>query len=360
MRIGVLLPTNVYFSPYSRVYTDLLDELGVDYDIIYFDKRNLNELAAHRFSASLSSTDGMFKRFLGYYRYSRFLAKVIRKERYDRLIVCGPQIAIFLYPFLKKYYSGKFIMDYRDLSIERWFMPIYRKVLSISSYNMISSPGFKRCLPEGVKYILSHNISHSLLCNALNTPPESISNSWTLTQGKISVLTIGGIRDFEQNAAIMMALANDQRFETSYIGRGEEGADVKLKELAASENIHNVNFSGFYQKHEEPDIIKRATFLNIFYPHKLSHDTALSNRFYSSLIFRKPMITTVHSIQGDYVQDYGVGIAIENTDNLKEELNNFIAHHNIDDYEANRRKLLQSFMKDYETFKKAVIEFSKT
>ena len=57
MRIGVLLPTNVYFSPYSRVYTDLLDELGVDYDIIYFDKRNLNELAAHRFSASLSSTD---------------------------------------------------------------------------------------------------------------------------------------------------------------------------------------------------------------------------------------------------------------------------------------------------------------
>ena len=51
MRIGILLPTNVYFSPYARTYTDIFDETGIDYDILYFDKRNLNEPAAYRFAA---------------------------------------------------------------------------------------------------------------------------------------------------------------------------------------------------------------------------------------------------------------------------------------------------------------------
>ena len=155
MRIGILLPTNVYFAPYSRVYTDIFDQHGISYDILYFDKRNLNEPAAYRFAANVSSTDGNLKRFWGYWRYARFLAKAIKREGYDRLIVCGPQIAIFLYPFLKKHYAGKFILDYRDLSIEQRFMKRYRKLLAISAYNMISSPGFKRCLPEA-NYILSH------------------------------------------------------------------------------------------------------------------------------------------------------------------------------------------------------------
>ena len=359
MRIGVLLPTNVYFSPYSRVYTDIFDKIGIAYDIIYFDKRNLNEPAAYCFAAKVSSTDGMFKRFWGYYRYARFLRKVIKKEKYDRLVVCGPQIGIFLYHFLKKYYIGKFILDYRDLSIEQRFMGRYRKLLSISAYNMISSPGFKRCLPPDVDYILSHNFSIDLLRNALSprSPEESTVPSLTLHNSKISVLTIGGIRDFEQNAAVMLALSNHPKFETAYIGRGEEGADVKLRELAKENNIDNVHFEGYYKKEDEPEIISHCTFLNIFYPRKLSHDTALSNRFYSSLIFRKPMIATKDTIQGDYAEKYRVGIAITDTTDLCTQLQKYTDNFNGQDYEEQRKLLLQSFLDDYSRFKDAVMRF---
>ena len=359
MKIGILLPTNVYFSPYSHVYTDLFDEMGVNYDIIYFDKRNLNEPAAYRFSAKVSSTDGQLRRFWGYYRYARFLCKTIKKEKYDRLIVCGPQIAIFLYSFLKKYYAGKFILDYRDLSIEQRFMSRYKKLLAISAYNMISSPGFKRCLPAEAEYILSHNFSIDLLRKAIS--PNSLTNMPstipTLNNGKISVLTIGGIRDFEQNAAVMLALANRDVFETAYIGRGEEGADVKLHELAEKNHIDNVHFEGYYKKEAEPSIISHCTFLNIFYPRKLSHDTALSNRFYSSLIFRKPFIATKDTIQGDYAEKYGVGIAITTAQDLDKCLQEYISNFNSQDYEEKRNQLLLSFLNDYNLFREAVTKF---
>ena len=359
MRIGILLPTNVYFSPYSRVYTDIFDEIGIAYDIIYFDKRNLNEPAAHRFSAEVSTTDGMLKRFWGYLRYARFLTKVIKKEKYDRLIVCGPQIGIFLYRFLKKHYTGKFILDYRDLSIEQRFMSRYRKLLSISACNMISSPGFKRCLPDNVNYILSHNFSIDLLRKALSDNHEATLTSPTLHDNRISVLTIGGIRDFEQNEAVMTALANRPEFEIAFIGRGEEGADVKLKEVAGREHIDNVHFEGYYKKEDEPEIISHCTFLNIFYPRKMSHDTALSNRFYSSLIFRKPMITTKDTIQGDYAEKYGVGIAIDDTTDLAERLKKYIETFNGREYEDRRNELLKSFLNDYDLFRNAVIKFAE-
>ena len=359
MRIGILLPTNVYFAPYSRVYTDIFDQHGVDYDILYFDKRNLAEPAAYRFVANVSSTDGNLKRFWGYWRYARFLAKAIKREGYDRLIVCGPQIAIFLYPFLKRHYTGKFILDYRDLSIEQRFMKRYRKLLAISAYNMISSPGFKRCLPDA-DYIMSHNISIDLLRKALGSPVQCPSTKEAAaTSATLNVLTIGGIRDYEQNAAVMMALANRPGFETAYIGRGEEGADVKLRQLAEQEHVQNVHFEGFYKKEDEPGIIQKATFLNIFYPRKLSHDTALSNRFYSSLLFRKPMITTADTIQGDYADRFGVGIAIADADHLAERLQQYMDDFDETTYERNRHQLLQSFLKDYEEFERAVLIFAE-
>jgi hypothetical protein len=64
--------------------------------------------------------------------------------------------------------------------------------------------------------------------------------------------------------------------------------------------------------------------MNIFYPRVITHDTALSNRFYNSLIHRKPMIVTKGTIQGDYAERFNVGVAIEDCNNLVENLRNFI------------------------------------
>ena len=358
MRIGLLIPANLYFAPYVKIYTTILDELQVKYDLIYFDKKGLNEPAAHRFSLPMDATASQWKRLVNYIRYSCFLRKTIKRESYDKLIVFGPQIGIFLYGFLKKHYRHRFILDYRDLSIEQRFKKRYEALLKISSFNVISSPGFKRCLPENFDYILSHNFDINILTQALLEKPLKPVELMRPNQ-PISVLTIGGIRDYEQNAAVMMSLANNPSFRVAFVGRGEENADVKLRELAEKNHVTNVHFQGYYEKKDEPRIVQESTFLNIFYPRKLSHDTALSNRFYNSLIFRKPMITTADTIQGDYASKYGVGIAIKDTKNLSMNLNNYIQQFKPDEYERNRKLLLNSFMDDYNTFVCAIRNFVK-
>ena len=100
-----------------------------------------------------------------------------------------------------------------------------------------------------------------------------------------------------------------------------------------------------------------ATFLNIFYPRKASHDTALSNRFYNSLIYGKPMITTANTTQGNYADNYNVGLALENCDNLPEVLSNYLAKMDIQQYLANRKKLLNDFLSDYDEWEKVVKQF---
>ena len=45
MKLGLLLPTNIYFCPYVKIYTDIFDKYSIQYDIIYPDKRGLNKIS---------------------------------------------------------------------------------------------------------------------------------------------------------------------------------------------------------------------------------------------------------------------------------------------------------------------------
>ena len=354
MKVGLLLPANISYCPYANIYMRVLDELEISYDIIYCDKNGANEPAAYRYAKPLDSQSGMLKKFLYYWNFARYISKVVKGERYDKLIVFTPQLAIFLYPLLKKYYAGRFILDYRDLSIEQKFMGIYKKVQKIAAYNMISSPGFKKYLPEDVEYILSHNLNIDILKEAIQ---DFRQDTYVIKSDNesINVLTIGGIRDYEQNKAVMMTLGNQKGFNVSFVGRGDA---APLLEKDASDNyLENVTFKGFYKKEDEPGYINDSTFINIFYPRRPSHDTAISNRFYNSLIFRKPMITTKDTVQGDYSEHFNVGLAIESTDHLPEQLKDYIAKFDSHVYENSRMKLLKEFYNDYQIFNNALLSF---
>ncbi len=357
MRIGLLLPLNISLAPYLKIYTTVLDQLdNVEYDIVYCDKRGNKEPAKHRFPIKTKDKVSKLQKLSYYLLYSRFLLRVLKKEKYDKLIVFGPQIAVFIQPYLCKHYKNKFIMDYRDLSIDRIFKKRYRKIVDASAYNVISSPGFKEYLPEK-DYILSHNFDINIVEKAIE---DKRTDAYQLTKfdGKYNVMNIGGIRHVEQNTQVIKALANDSSFTVTFAGWGF-GVPA-LQKYVSSNNINNVVFTGLYDKKDEPDIISQATLLNIYYSLEPGTRTAISNRFYNSLIYRKPMITTIGTIQGKYAAEYGVGIAIENTDNLANDIKEYDRNFNSEEYEQKRLQLLKSFKDDYMVFKTAVVKFSKS
>ena len=286
---------------------------------------------------------------LSYIGFSSFVKKILRRNHYDRLIVFCPQIAIFISRFLAKHYKGRYIFDYRDLSIEqKWYFKYpFLRVLRNSYANAISSPGFKRCLPVGFDYLLSHNFSIDSVRQTLNSDEPCLQ-----PDNGINVLTIGGIRDYVSNIEVVKALSNKPGFTLQFVGKGD--AAGMIQEYVQRHSIRNVEFEGYYPKEKESGYIRHASFLNIFYPRVITHDTALSNRFYNALIHHKPMIVTANTTQGDYVEQYQLGISIESCESLDSKLQTYLSSLNYKEFSQRCNQLLSIFLKDYEVFEEKV------
>lgn len=353
MRIGLILPTNLYFAPYCKIYTNILDEINIEYDLITWDRESIGDKEGIVYKRKSPKSASKFVKLFDYYLYSRFVTKILKRKKYDKIIVFGPQIGLFIYSFLKKHYLKNFLFDYRDLSIEQSLPNKFNKLLSISSVICISSPGFKKCLPPGYNYILSHNLDIKNLRESLKLNQTPIND--TKRVKSIEISTIGGIRDFEQNQEIINSFKNEPNFILKFIGKGI--AEDDLKEYCKTNDIHNVEFSGFYKKNEEADFYKNADFINIYYPKILSHETAISNRFYNALIYKKPMIVTNSSIQGDFIEKFDLGLSISNCENLKKQIEEYT--NNFDEFlfARNCNLLLLEFENDYNYFKFELIKY---
>lgn len=350
MKVALIIPNNLWFCPYVNIYTNILQDIGVEFDIISWN-RDASESLKFQYNYHIK-TRNKIGLLYAYIKYALYVKRIIQQQSYDKLIVFTPQIGIFLASYLRKFYQNNYIFDYRDLSIEQafYFKPLFHILLKNSYINCISSPGFKQYLPKQYDYVLSHNFDINLVEEALTT--TSIN---PVTKDVIKVLTIGGIRDYESNIQVIDALENRHLFHLAFVGKGPSASDLEKYVIAKS--IKNITFTGYYQKLEEPTYIKDSTLLNIFYPRKASHDSALSNRFYNSLIYRRPMIVTKDTTQGDYVSTHNIGIAIENCNSLAEQIQYFLTNLDFDKYNEQCKKLLRLFIQDYNFFKKSINNF---
>lgn len=349
--IALILPGSIWYSPYVRIYTRILDKTNTDYSIISWNREGDDK--PEGFQYNVPCRNGHDSAGLtSYLGYIRFIKKTIRKEGFDRIIVFDSQLTCLLSKFLLRYYKGRYMIDYRDLSIEQkfGFKQLFSLMLKYSCANVISSPGFKKCLPGG-RYYLSHNFDENVVRETLDS---NETESGFNIEGGIDVLTIGGIRDYSSNIEVVKALANQEGFSARFVGKGD--VSILLEGYCKQNNVKNVSFKGFYQKPEEAGYVRSCTFMNIFYPRIVTHDTALSNRFYNSLIYRKPMIVTKNTCQGDYAEKYHVGVAIDECSNLTEKLR-WLLRQDYVEYCKQCDILLRGFMEDQERFVNAVIGF---
>lgn len=348
-KVAILIPGNPWFCPYVGIYTRLFDEWNIPYEIIYWNRGGeVNDIGIP-FNAKTGN--GRLSKFIGYFKFAKFIKNQLSKNKYSKVVVFSSQIGIFCVDFLKKHYQGNYIFDFRDLSIEqsKLFRHPFDVLLKSSYANVISSPGFKDYLPSGVKYILSHNFIEEEVKKALDPVNNTISTS------PIDILTIGGIRDYESNAPLMDVLGNNKNFTLRFIGKGPSALD--LEKHAKDNDYSNVFFKGYYNKCDEPEYVKSATCLNIYYPDKTTHKTALSNRFYNSLIYRRPMLVTKGQIQGDYCEKYNVGIAISNIESAPNQIQNWFSTFDYNEYENSCIALLKQFLEDYDYFRNMLKSF---
>lgn len=348
MKYALIYPNNLWVAPFLNIYTKVLDHYKIEYDIIswcrYGDPESGIQYNNHENSRN------SFTILWSYCKYVRFVIKTIKTNDYSHLIVFTPQLAIFMALFLCRRYKKKYIFDYRDLSIEQkaFFKPLMRMVLNNSYANVISSPGFKDHLPEGYDFIISHNFNVDLVRKAINLEPLPFSADI------IKLLTIGAIR-IDSNYEVMDALGNNNSYALYFVGKGL--ASKILEDYAKEKGYKNIEFQGQYVKDEEADIIIQNTIINIVYPRIKTHDSALSNRFYNSLIFKRPMVVTSGGVQGKYVDKYHVGLSVENCNNLDTVIKEYVLNLDFYEYTRNCNNLLRLFLDDYNIWLETVKSF---
>jgi len=353
MKVALILNANLYCSPYAKIYSKILEDMKIDFDFIAWDRTNTGETGGLFYNKSFPYGKGRkLTWFVNYFGYSTFVKKLVRKNKYDKLVIFGPQVGFFLYMFLRRNFNKKFAFDYRDIFIDQKAPKLFGRLLKMSAMNSISSPGFNPYLPKGVEYVQSHNFDIDILKKGL-ADTESTDSTF---KRPITILTIGSIRDFDENYQVMSSLRNNPDYHIRFIGRPDKDGE-KLKSYSVTDEQTNVEFIGFFKDEDQKNIISEADFINIFRPTKVKCSSTFTNRFYYALIYRKPMLVTKGSIEGSYVEKYNLGLALDDCTQLDEKIKKYISEFNYEKFSDNCKELLQLFHSDYDIFKQRFTEF---
>ena len=193
--------------PYVKNYEQILIEQNIEYDIINWDRFQIEEIDENTYR---DEKKGHQRNFLDYTKYKNFLLDKLNVTHYDKIIVFGIQLCYFLKNLLTKDYKGKYVIDIRDYNKILHFFNI-SELIEYGSYTVLSSPGYKVWLPKSNKYLINHNTQISNL-NELQEIETAFNKE------KVNIANIGAFRDFYINRRFVDTLKNSERFVLYYYG----------------------------------------------------------------------------------------------------------------------------------------------
>ena len=341
MKVALILATNVEKSPYMQYYIDVYKEKNIDVEVILLnrDKRVSNEefpYKIHSCDIIARETASCVRKIYDYFRYSRFVRRILKQSDYSQIVVFTIANAVFL-----SYY----LFDIRDYSpLVKYTVPIIRRLLNNSALNCFSSPGFRSWLPA-CDYVICHNARRKSL-------DEDIVNARDIDVENVKVLTIGQLRNFITNKMLMDHLGNKSRIMIQFSGMGI--AYDLLKKYEVKKIYNNVKFTGYYPKKEEFSIVDGCDFMNIILPDDTLSRYLISNRFYLSLLRRKPMIVSSGGIQAEYVKEYDLGIIVSSEDDIYSKIMIYARSFDPIQFQKNCDRFLEMVRLDMQIFSRSV------
>lgn len=320
MKIGIIISSNSFRSHLSYYY-NFLDKHKIEYDIICWNRRMIDESVNLSYNVSQSEGKGYFYRFYSYFGYKKFVVGCLNRNKYDKIIISTLAIAVLLYPYLKKHYNNKYLLDIRDYSlILKSTSFVLKKLIDTSTATVISSEGFKQWLPKSSKYYIAHNFPFELTNGIVKFPSEDLSLE--LSKECLVITTIGALRDFEANKVLIDSFKNSNEFVLNFIGTGD--AYGPLKEYVAKKGVTNVLFYGYYRKKDEADLLINTDFINNYTNFDINSRTLMTNRFYLSVVLGIPMIVRADTYQGEICEKYKLGCVLSSHLEIKAQLKKYI------------------------------------
>lgn len=358
MRILLITSYKRNMLPYLTKYEKLLKNANINYDILFWDRdknyKLINADNEYIFGEKCSlGGDKISKlsKIFSYFTFRKNVKKLLEINSYDKVIVFNTLPALFMIDVLLIKYKNNYIFDYKDYTYENLYM--YKKavnaIVNNSYFTAISSKGFIKFLKNERKLISNHNISN------LELKESVVKLNCNLS--KITIGFLGLIRYENENRIIIESLKNSDKYLLKYVGRIYDGC--KLQQYCEQENIANVSFDGEFKNEDKGRLYNNIDIINAVYGNKTYEvKTALPNKLYDCLLFKKPMIVSNNTYLADVIEKYNLGIAIDlEQDSILEKLEHYIDEFDQKLFIKNTEFLLKSVLEDERRFTDNVLKF---
>ena len=324
MKIGLIGFSTRNYIPYIEYYENIFKSNNISYECIFWDRFNNDNTKkkSNEYTIHVVCKPGMNKlrKIFPMYKFKMELERIIEKEQYTHLVVLTTVPGVLIWKKLLAGFKNKYILDILDYSYEKysWYRKIVEQLIANSYFTAISSNGFKTFLPQSDKIITCHNIGNKF------SEEKEIGD--LKNKEKIIIGFVGGVRYFDENCKFIQIFANNPKYQLYYIGK--RNLDCDLEGYCKRNNIKNVVFKGEFKNEDKPEIYRKIDFINAIYGNKsLEVTTALPNRLYDGILFKKPIIASEGTYLGDVVDEYGLGIVIninKPTKNIIEKFDKYI------------------------------------
>lgn len=347
--IAIVFVLHPNFAPYIKKYIQLIKESGMEYRIIYWNRMNtnvqfdVNEVVYHE-EKDLSSNK--LNKVRSYLKFRQFLNREFEKG-YNKVILLTTLAGLLLDRKNLIKYRDKIIFDIRDFTYES--IPLYKRlvkrVVDNSAFTVISSPGFVNFLPKSDKFVINHNI----------TVIENNESLGFKAKFPISIGFVGAIRHFAVDRKIIDIFGNDDRFRIEFHGFGK--SYETLNEYVKHRKILNVRISGYYDNSKKKELYKNIDVINNYYGYNRVNKYAVSNKFYDSLILKKPILVNNRVYLGEVVEKYNLGFSIDLKHFDKEKFINDYFNFNFNNFITQANTILDKCLKEEDYFNLKVLEF---
>ena len=352
--IGIIIVGEIGLAPFAKKYISVLEDRKIPYEILHWNrsgKENEEYKKYHTYSEPVDRYISLLSKIKPFYNFRHFAKKVIKEQKYDKLVVLTTQTAILLFDVvLSKKYKNKYFFDYRDTSYE--YLGFYRrfvnKVIENSYATCISSPGFKKYLTDKKELIIAHNFQDRYYeSRAISYTPRKSKN-------KIVIGYIGYLREYEYLKKIVDIFGNDNRFEFNIHGSGD--TEEQLREYA--KKYENVNVFGAYKEDEKMDIVDSFDMICYNYPYSFVNYPAIANKFYDGMIRKKPMFGNSRTYSGELIEKYGLGISVDEDDTqVSQKIYEYFESFNKEKFEQNCETFLKNILNDDKVYIKTINNF---
>ena len=352
MKIGLVIPANIKYSPYVNYYIDILKRENVDYRLLVWDKVGIDEDADMTYRYKSSDFDR--KRILaGHYLFARRCRAFIREEKIDHLIVFTIAPLFFLgYRFLS-HFRGDIIIDIRDDSpFRRNFKKQLDKICQLAENVIVSSPYYAKWLSR--KCIQCHNADMEMLRKYRTVDDKKVIRK------PFRLVYAGMMIEEDANIQLIQQLGNKEEFVMTYVGRDNPGKD-KIRQYVQEKNIANVYFEGEYKKEDIVDIYReKADYANIIRQKTLINRNALPNKLYDAVFSGVPVIVYDHNKAiSHYVIKYSLGIVLNEQSDVTDQLLTKAPEFDYEAYRSGRELFMRKIEADYHVFEKSIKQFCK-